>query len=44
MEEEITKTNECWYCKHKKEVPCNAHIRCDKSEFGKKRNAIILKN
>lgn len=29
---ERTKRNECWNCKHKREVPGNAHIRCDKPD------------
>ena len=26
--EKLTQYNECWYCKEKREVPENAHIKC----------------
>lgn len=26
------KTNECWSCEHKRNVPGNAHIRCSKPD------------
>ena len=29
MNKEITMLNECWYCKHKRAVPGDAHIRCE---------------
>lgn len=29
---EITKKNECYYCKHRQEVPGDAHISCDKPD------------
>lgn len=28
MSKEITIQNECYHCKHKRNVPGNAHIRC----------------
>jgi len=29
---EKTITNECHFCKHKREVPGNSHIRCSKPD------------
>lgn len=28
MAKERNKTNECYYCKYRREVPGNAHIKC----------------
>lgn len=32
MKEERTKTNECYSCIHRQEIPGNAHIKCGKPD------------
>jgi len=32
MKDERSMMNECWTCKHKRPVPGNCHIRCDKPD------------
>lgn len=34
MKKEINVHNECWTCRHKREVPGNTHIRCAKPDAG----------
>jgi hypothetical protein len=42
--EKRNKRNECWECIHKREVPGNAHIRCDNPDQGMKGDPHGIKN
>jgi hypothetical protein len=44
MEEKITERNECWYCKEKREVPGNCHIRCNNPDKEMTGNSHGIKN
>ena len=44
MENELTMSNECYYCKHKEEVPGDAHIKCGKPDSKMSGNPHGIKN
>jgi len=40
----ITKRNECYYCKHKKNIPWNTNIECNKPDTEMKGDIHGVKN
>ena len=44
MKEKRNMRNECWSCKHRREVPYNAHIRCAKPDSTMQGNPHGIKN